>query len=135
MISFQFYYPSSLFPTSQDQALLDNNHARLYGVFPSLKTFVRDNQYPFYKENLMVHLFEINGSDVKTSMVSSTYVKLKPLEIICLPRTEMKMEVTHTGVIITEKNRWGQTNRSYSKGPMLVLSCKIFKTQMMIWKR
>ena len=69
----------------------------------------------------MIHLSEINGSDFKVSIINSTCAKLKPLEIICLPRTEMEMEVTYTGVAPAKKNKWGQASKSYGKHPMQTL--------------
>ena len=75
----------------------------------------------------MIYLLEINSSNVKTSIINSTCAKLKPLKIICLPVAEIEMEVTHTSVALAEKNRWGQTSRSYGKDSMQDLSCKIPK--------
>ena len=66
----------------------------------------------------MIHLFKINGLDVKTSMINSTCAKVKHLEIIYLLRIKIEMEVIHVGAALAEKNRLGQTSRSYSKDLM-----------------
>ena len=89
----------------------------MYKTFPSLKIFVKDNEHPFSKENLMFHLSKINDSNVRAPMINFTYTKLKPLDIIYLP-SEMKMKFTHTGRAPAGKIEWSQTNKSHDKNPI-----------------
>ena len=65
-------------------------------------------QPPFYKENLMTHLHEINGADD-----DATCIQLRSLDIICLPS-----EITHTGEAPAEKIEIGHTSTATDKDLM-----------------
>ena len=84
------------------------NHARVYTLLPNLKALVRDNEPPFYKENLISHLYEINGADE-----DATCIQLGPLDIICLPS-----EITLASKTPARGIETGQTSTTIDNDPM-----------------
>ena len=65
------------FQHPQTKLLWTQNHARVYTLLPNLKALVQDNEPPFYKENLIFHLQEINGVEEEDATCA------QPLDIIC----------------------------------------------------
>jgi len=71
---------------TQDQALS-------YVTFPNLKIFMNPKSPPFWKEELTIHLHEINGFKITQKPVSSSCNKLKNLDLICTPDWEVPPNV------------------------------------------
>jgi len=74
-------------------SIYTQNQALSYATFPNLKTFMKPNNPPFWKEELTIHLHEINDFKITQQPVSSSCNKLKNLDLICSPDWEVSSEV------------------------------------------
>ena len=63
--------------------LYTQNQALAYATFPNLRIFMKPRNPPFWKEELTIHLHEINGFKITQNPVSSSCNKLKNLDLIC----------------------------------------------------
>jgi len=68
------------------------NQSLAYATFPDLKTFMKPDNPPFWKEELTLHLHEINGFKVTQKQTTSSCNKLKNLDLICSPDWEVSPE-------------------------------------------
>ena len=50
-----------------------------------MKMFTQKDDLPYYQDELILHLHELNGTKMETMKVNSTCAILKPLDIICPP--------------------------------------------------
>ena len=69
--------------------LYTHSQALSYATYPSLKEFMQTSKPPFYKEELTLHLHEINGSKITQNSASSSCNMLKEIELICQPQWEV----------------------------------------------
>ena len=69
--------------------LYTHSQALSYATYPSLKEFMQTSKLPFYKEELTLHLHEINGSKITQNPASSSCNMLKEIELICQPQWEV----------------------------------------------
>jgi len=69
--------------------LYTHSQALSYATYPSLREFMQTSEPPFYKEELTLHLHEINGSKITQDPASSSCNMLKEIELICQPQWEV----------------------------------------------